>query len=289
MMTYGKEIIIRSNYLPDISRAFTLIIKVLSFIEIILLGIAYRKYKFESVLYFLLIVLISLGTGSRVVFLFLLIYFSILFISQGNKTMNKIKFSINIFISILFLAYLMQLRGLSSHGILPYLKNLTAPEGNFLRDFYFNIYYSLIFGFYVTIRTLQEAQFDWNIIFISLNPLPGTLTGWYDYAETMRVNIFAPYTLHGRIFKMGMPFTICYFLTTGILFGLFEKKIRSFLNSGHRVLALVLLLLVILYIVYGFEYNLRSAFRYIYYALFVIFINYLYRLLKPYIIKKLSD
>jgi len=288
-LAYGKAILIRTEYLPEVNRSLVIMIKILSFVEVILLGIAYRKDKFVSNILFFLLILISMGTASRTVFLLILTYSSILFISQGNTVLNKVKFTLNIFLSFVFLAYLMQLRGLDSHGVIPYIKNIATSGDGFLRDFYFNIYYSLIFGVYVTIQTVQEAQPDWNILFVSLNPLPGFLAGWYEYAKDMRLTPYAPYSLHGRVFTMGKLFTIFYFFMTGLIFSFMERKVRVYLNNGNRVLAFIIILLLILHIVYGFEYNLRSAFRYIYYAIFIIFISYLLRLIKPYLLKKKSN
>jgi len=271
-ITYGKEIFLRSEYLPETNRGLTIIIKILSFIEVIILGIIHRKHKLLSNTYFILLIIISLGTGSRSVFLFFLIYISLLFISQGNTLLNKVKFSFNIFLAFVFLAYIMQLRGLDSHGIIPYLESIASSKGEFIRSFLFNIYYSLIYGVFVTIKTIETSQLDWNIIFISINPLPGSIAGWYDYAEDMRINSYAPYSLHGRVFRTGTIFTIVYFFTTGFIFSYMEKKVRSLLNKDKRLLAFTIVLILILYIVYGFEYNMRAATRYIYYAFFIIFL-----------------
>ena len=86
LLTYGMGIFYRDEYLPDTNRALTTLIKILSFIEVIILGIAFNQYKRKSLFYFLLLILISIGTGSRAVFLFYFIYITILFISNGNTS-----------------------------------------------------------------------------------------------------------------------------------------------------------------------------------------------------------
>ncbi len=284
-VTYGTEIFLRQEYLPETNRGLTVLIKIFSFIEVIILALLNRKYKIETNTYFFTLILISLGTGSRSVFLYFLVYFCILFVSRGNTITNKVKFSFNVFLSFVFLAYLMQLRMLDSHGVLPYIKSIASSGADFVENFYFNIYYSLIFGVYVTIGTFKDAIADWNIIFVSLNPLPGSIAGWYNYADDMRLNIYAPYSLHGRIFKMGNLFSFIYFFLTGIIFSFMEMKVRSFLNRKKRIFAFIIVLLLILHIVYGFEYNLRSAFRYIYYAFFLIALIEGYYYLKPILLK----
>ena len=275
LITYGKGIFIREEYLPETNRGLTIIIKILSFIEVIILGLTYKSQKLISTVYFILLLLISIGTGSRSVFLFFLGFVTLVFVSNGNTLFNKVRFSIHLIISFLFLAYIMQLRELESHGIIPYLKSVSSGSGSFVRSFFFNIYYSFIYGVFVTIETIRKATLDWNIIFISINPLPGSIAGWYDYAEKMRINIYAPYSLHGRVFKMGYSFTIIYFFITGVIFSFFERKIRLLLEKKKRILSFILFLILMLHIVYAFEYNMRAAVRYIYYAFFILLLMYL--------------
>ncbi len=275
IITYGKGIFIREEYLPETNRGLTILIKILSFVEVIILGLVYKNQKLASTIYFILLLLISIGTGSRSVFLFFLGFISLVFISNGNTLFNKIRFSIHLVISFLFLAYIMQLRELEMHGVIPYLKSISSESKSFVRSFFFNIYYSFIYGVFVTIKTIQKSELDWNIIFISLNPLPGSMAGWYDYADKMRINIYAPYSLHGRIFKMGYFFTVIYFFLTGVVFSFFERKIRVLLEKKKRVLSFIIVLILMLHIVYAFEYNMRAAIRYIYYAFFILLLVYL--------------
>lgn len=270
-LVYGKSIIIRNIYLPDVSRGGIITIKILSFIEAVMLGFAYKENKTKSRLYLFTLLLISMGTGSRTVFLSLLVYIIIIFITQGNTLKNKIKFFTNLIISFVFLAYLMRFRGLHSHGVYPYLMSL-GEVNNTLKNIAFNLYYSLVFGVYVTAKTLQEASLNWHLISISLNPLPGRFVGWYNHINKFKLNPFAPYSLHGIVFKMGKLFAFLYFFMTGVIFAYMEKKVRQYLSNNQRTIAFVITLLLLLHIVYGFEYPLRSAFRYIYYAFFVILI-----------------
>ncbi len=276
-ITYGKGILIRDDYIPDRSKGLTIIIKILSFIEIILLGLTYHKKKVLSTFYFIFLIVISIGTGSRSVFLFFILYISLVFVSNGNTILNKIRFSIHLVISFIFLAYIMELRKLEMHGVIPYFQSIGSSQSDFYRSFLFNIYYSFIYGVFVTIKTIQKSQLDWHIILININPLPGRMVGWYDYAQEMRINKFAPYSLHGRVFKTGLIFTMIYFFITGLIFSYFENKIRNLLNDNNRILAFILIIILALHIVYAFEYNMRSAVRYFYYAFFIIGIVYLFK------------
>ena len=286
LITYVKGIFFREEYIPDRSNGLTTIIKILSFIESLILGFLYKKNKIISLSLFVFFILITLGTGSRTVFLFFVLYTFLIFISNGNTFLNKVRFSIQIFFSLFLLAYIMQLRQLPEHGVIPYLKSIGSSSQDFYRSFFFNIYYSFIYGVFVTIRTVEKAQLDWNMILVNLNPLPGFLAGWYDYSNDMRINIYAPYSLHGRVFRTGTIFTIIYFIFSGLIFSYFEKKIRKLLTEGKRIYAFFLTIILVLHIVYAFEYNMRSAIRYFYYAFFIVFMVYIFKQLKKNLPKK---
>jgi hypothetical protein len=286
LITYGKGIFFREEYIPDRSNGLTTIIKILSFIESLILGFLYKKNKIISLSLFVFFILITLGTGSRTVFLFFVLYTFLIFISNGNTFLNKVRFSIQIFFSLFLLAYIMQLRQLPEHGVIPYLKSIGSSSQDFYRSFFFNIYYSFIYGVFVTIRTVEKAQLDWNMILVNINPLPGFLAGWYDYSNDMRINIYAPYSLHGRVFRTGTIFTIIYFVFSGLIFSYFEKKIRKLLTEGKRIFAFFLTIILVLHIVYAFEYNMRSAIRYFYYAFFIVFMVYIFKQLKKNLPKK---
>lgn len=277
LLVYGKGIFIREDYIPERSKALTTILKILSFIESLVLGFLYKKNKTISVSLFSMFFLIYLGTGSRTVFVFFILYTFIVFISKGNTITNKVRFSLQVLFSLVLLAYIMKLRQLPEHGIIPYLKSIGSSSQDFYRSFIFNIYYSFIYGVYITIATLNKAKPDWSIILININPLPGSLAGWYDHANSMRLNYYAPFSLHGRVFKTGYFFTIIYFFITGFIFSFFEKKIRSLLNNNKRIYSLTLIVILILHMIYAFEYNMRSAFRYFYYGFFIVFMGYLFR------------
>ena len=276
-IVYGKGIFIRNDYIPDRSKALTTVIKILSFIETLILGFIYKKDKIISISFFLFFMLISLGTGSRTVFLFFILYTFLIFISNGNTFINKIRFSLHVLFSLFLLTFVMQLRGLPEHGVIPYLGSIFSLSKDFYRSFFFNIYYSFIYGVFVTIKTVAKANLDWGIIFININPMPGVVAGWYNYANDMRINYYAPYSLHGRVFRTGTVFTILYFFLIGLIFSFFEKKIRNLLNNSKRIYAFILTIILILHIIYAFEYNMRSAIRYLYYAFFIIFMEYIYK------------
>jgi hypothetical protein len=272
--TYGQGIIFRDEYIPEFKNKFLIsIAKILSFITVILLGLFYTDNRLKSFFGFLVVLLLTMSTGSRATFLLLLVFLLIVFQTSGNTNKNKIRFFFQLVFAFIFMAYVLSLRKLPNHGLVPYIASIFSGDESGIGDsIAFNTYYTFIFGFFATIRTVNEAARDWYIIYVSLNPLPGSMVGWYNYAPLLRLNEFAPYTLHGQVFNMGMMFTCVFFFILGLIFSYFEKIVRGLLVNNKRGMSLVLVLLLSLFLFYSYEYYLRSAFRYIYYAYFVLFV-----------------
>ncbi|WP_299678496.1 O-antigen polymerase [uncultured Tenacibaculum sp.] len=275
-LLYGNGIFKREYYINEASRGLKIIIQLLSFITVIILGLLNKKSKTLSFSLFFLLITISIGTGSRSTFLYYIVYVVLLFLLGGNTLFNKSRLYVNLIFGFIFLSFLTGLRMLKSHGLIPYLSSITDEFNGETQNIAFNIYYSFIFGVYVTIGTLKKAVFDFGIILTNLSPLPGRFTDWYKYADQMRLNVYAPFSLHGRVFKTGLLFTYVYFFLNGVIYMYFEKKIRIFLKERKIFLAILLLIFLCLYIVFSFEYNMRSAIRMIYYAGFILLIRYIY-------------
>jgi len=274
LLTYGKTLFIRSEYVSfERFKGMVMIIKLMSFVGCILTAIIYKKNKPLSIVLFSVLMILYLGTGSRICFIFLVIYILITyFLSKKFNILRKINLFILLILSFFFLAYVMQLRFLDKHGIIPYLNYFFNMGREVLEAFLFNIYYILIYGVFVTIGTLKTAVSDWNIILTNINPLPGFLTNWYEFASSRRINIYAPYSTHGEVFNMGKWFTFIFFFWVGSMFSFFEKKTRKILNKGGYLKVFILLILLILHIFYSYEYNMRTSVRYIYYAFIYLLI-----------------
>lgn len=280
MKTYGVGIFFRELYLsPEHPKALQLVLKVLTLILSIFLGLTYYNNKASNYFMFLILIILSLGTGSRVTIIYLIIFYVLLFLSRGNNNLNKVRFFFNGFAVLIILSLLISFRKYESHGIGPYLMGIVTNEDDtlteFFRNFIFNIYYSFIFGVFATIKTLKEAIPDWSIIWVSLNPLPGTVAGFYKYVPNLMLNPFAPFTSHGQVFVMGKGFTSLFYFVVGVLFTDIDYRIRKSFHHKKIIFAFVLIFLSSLYIVYSFEYLLRSAVRYLYYIYFLILLAWL--------------
>jgi hypothetical protein len=284
LLVYGKSLFIREEYISfEKFKGMITIIKLMSFLGCVLSALIYKENKMLSVLLFSILLTLYLGTGSRICFIFLVIYILITyFLSKNFNVLRKIKLFITLFLSFLFLAYVMQLRTLEDHGVIPYITYFFMMGDEVLEAFMFNIYYILIYGVFVTIGTLKTAAADWNIILTNISPMPGFLTNWYELAPKRRINLYAPYSTHGEVFKMGKWFSFIFFFWIGIMFSFFEKKTRKILTKGGYFKVFILIILLILHIFYAYEYNMRSSVRYIYYAFAYLFILYILEITPKY-------
>ncbi len=271
---YGKHIFYRDIYLSTkVYRPVVLLVKIFSFIGVFLDIFIYPKHKKLSVFLFSIILMFFLGTASRVGFLFLAIYIVLTFLMSKNKSVyRKIRVVFLLVLSFVYLAYLIKFRHLPKHGIIPYFYGFFSLGKDIWETIYFNVYYNFIFGVFVTANTMKVAAADWKIIKISLHPLLGSMVGWYQYADLRRLNIYAPFSTHGEVFRMGRIFTFIFTFVLGLLFTFFEKVIRKKLVTKKYLIAFIVYLLLALHIFYAFEYNLRASVRYLYYGLFVVFI-----------------
>ena len=273
LIVYGKQLYVRAEYIPKFELKFLITIaKILSLINAILLGLIRVKKRSYANISIFLIVLFTFATGSRVTFLILMLYFLISFQTSGNTLRNKLKFFFQLVFSFIFLSYIVSIRQIPFHGIRPYIATLFKQDSEILKSVAFNIYYSLIFGVFATSKTLIKGSPDWYYIYVSLNPLPGRLVNWQEVAQELKITKFMPFTLHGQVFEMGYTFTLFFFIMVGNLFGYFEKNVRKFLAKNKRNSAMFFALLMALFVFYSFEYHLRSAFRYFYYAFFFLFV-----------------
>jgi hypothetical protein len=273
LATYGELLLQRYEYIPKFDKKFLITIaKVLSLVSSIILGLIYSYNKPLSVVLIITTLIFTLGTGSRISFLILMLYFLTIFQMTGNTRTNKLRFLFQIILSFVFLSYLISLRQLNEHGIIPYASAIFVGDSQILESIAFNIYYSFIFGVFATARTLSESDPNWYYIYVSINPLPGSMVGWPEVAKELMITRFMPYTLHGQVFKMGYTFLIVFFFILGVIFSFFEKVIRKYLIREKKRTAVLFALILALFVFYSFEYHLRSALRYIYYAYFILLV-----------------
>lgn len=273
--SYGEMLFYRKEYLIEKNTSFITLMKLLSFITVLMLGMTFKKQKWLSIFYFILIMIIATGTGSRLAVIYAIVFSLLIFITGKKSALSKFYLILNVVFAFVYLAFLMSVRPLPNHGLVPYLESIFSNSSDIASNLVFNIYYTFIFGVFVTSKTLVGDATTFNTIMISVNPLPGKWVGWYDVANSLRANRFAPYSANGEVFTMGKIFTTVFFTFIGIAFSFMESKMRFLFSNGSKVFGFIISILCILFVIYSFEYNLRSTMRYLYYALFFLLVYHM--------------
>jgi len=270
--SYGTDAFYRQEYLVDGNRALIAVFKILSLITVIVLAFTQSTHKYISYFYLLVILTIALSSGSRFGFFYLILFFLLKYQTSRNNIYDKIKFFCGGIFSFFFLSYLMTLRGLPTHGLIPYITSVFEDSSSTNGSVLFNVYYTFIFGIFASAQTMIHGTTDVADILISINPLPGKLAGWYKIAESRRLNPWTPMSSNGEIFNMGMLFTTFMFTIIGMILCYFEIWMRKFFREKLRLVGFAIALLSLLFTAISFEYNLRSTLRYLYYIGVIILI-----------------
>ena len=263
---YGKEIFMRDSYATDYNKFGVMIMEYSLLFLIFLGGVLYKQRIGSSILIAFFVTIMCLGFGSRMATIFLIVYLFVIYILYLNKGKRFIFRLVWIPFLILFFGYNLSLRFCEYHGLGPYLLLPFNDPYAIIENTFFNIYYTIVFGVFATYKTLIENTPNYQYLATSLNPSPGFLTDWYSIYKSLRINPYAPFTTIGEIFSYPFIAFLFYFFI-GMIFAYSEKVIQSLLSKRKFLTGFILFLLITAFIPYSFEYNLRSATRYVYYAL----------------------
>lgn len=275
-LDYGFELFYRTKYLPDKSSTFKTIYQVFFVLISFLAGFLFKKNKFISFASILLTLLIGLSMGSRFASVYLII-FSGTYVFTINSYKKRFLF-LFFFIPfiVVFFGFNISLRSETKvHGLFPYAKILYEKPYVIYEYTLKNIYYSLVFGFYATADTIKSYTFSsTNNLITCLSPLPGRMTNWYIIADKMRSNEFAPFTAIGELSKYKFFFFFYYYIL-GYYFSFIDASVKKNFALKKYALPIIQILLIVMFVVFSFEYNLRSANRYIYYSMILFLLSYI--------------
>lgn len=266
----GKSLWQRSEYITEaVSNSGILgLISQLTIGAVIVLGYLSATgrpaMRIASIIVLMGYVLIFFGAGSRKLALV-----PILFV-VGMIAAKRGRRVVPIILAALLALYLLQLplylRGLPSHGVLPYLNML---PGFFDFDAgWAAVMKNLLFSFGIIGSTaFQQDQISADIFWMSVNPAPGSWVGWYDQAASLRVNPYTPYAGVGELGNHGYAYTIAYYLCAGAVLGMMDRAINRLMAQNSGLLGLALLGLSGLFLLYSFQYNLRASSRMLVYSM----------------------
>ncbi|MFV8345492.1 hypothetical protein [Flavobacterium sp. ZB4P13] len=285
---YGSLLFYRVEYIPKDNSIFKIIYQNLFIVLCLLSGTVYRKNRSLALAAFLIAIIVGIGVGSRSATIYLLA-FGLSYSVFLNRSRAKAFYIFFIPFVIIFFGYNISLRlEANGHGLIPYLKvTLYKPEILFKYTI-MNIYYTFIFGFYATSETIHlYKNASINNLVTTLNPLPGRMTNWYSIASKLRINEIAPFTAIGELAKYPI-FSIFYYSLLGYYFAAVDYFIKNQLLNKKYFWAVLQFLLLVLYVVHSFEYNLRSSHRFIYYSMAIYVLYFIFKGLKTKLPRKSS-
>ncbi len=164
------------------------------------------------------------------------------------------------------------LRGLPNQGLSPFLGYMTASTRGFalqvispehLRTFLLNTFY----GFPLTAYVSSAPHLPLSYFLTSVNPLPGSLTSWYDISPLLRVSVYVPYNSLGELLNYGLLIASPMFFLLGVILAAIDTSIRREVAQGNYLLPALYIGLSVFFILDSTQYNLRSSIRVIYYML----------------------
>lgn len=183
----------------------------------------------------------------------------------ANYRNRKLKLLGAAVLTFLMLPIPLALRGLPTHGAIPYATYLLAGEvdygGEGLRPAVRNIFVAYPI---TTEVAFVRGTLSTSDLITSLNPLPGRFTDWYRIAHRFGLNEATPYNTVGQLGNHGYAALIAYMFLVGAFFGQLEMRAR---RGGQQGVLLAATAVAGLYAVTALQYSLRSSTRLLYYLL----------------------
>ncbi|NHN39579.1 hypothetical protein G8764_19945 [Pseudomaricurvus alcaniphilus] len=170
-------------------------------------------------------------------------------------------------------------RAMDEQGIIPVTNWLFNGAGSQFGIGYDSVWFRMLrnffHGFYATTETFSSwPSIPIKYFWVSVNPLPGSVVGWYDLALDLRVNKFVPFNVYGELMGRGYFLSCLFWLVLGFVFASIDIKTRDVdINAIIRILAYMS---VMMFVMLSFQYNLRSAVRFIYISIFFITMGHLW-------------
>lgn len=167
------------------------------------------------------------------------------------------------------------LRALPEQGLIPFLDFIAANGIGALRHQsgtalgLFSFIGTFAVSVPLTAAVMDAAPLTLSEFGVSINPLPGVLTNWYEVAGTLKVTPYQPYNAVGELLNYGLSVAVAYFFLVGGFFARLDYRVRHLTDQQKLVTAAAVLGLTVMFTVISSQYNLRSATRVLYYLLIV--------------------
>lgn len=223
-----------------------------------------RSHRFLVLLLALAYVTVTFGGGTRRLALIPLA-FAVGYFASRVDLRSKLVLAGAGLLSLYLLQLPLQLRALPTHGIEPYLDYLPAVLADRLPVETTAL--NVLISFAVIGATAFAVQpIPAGDLWVSLNPLPGTMSGWYDIAPAHRLNEYTPFAGLGELANAGWGVTIACCMVIGAVLAYLDAQVKQLIERGLQMAALAIVGLSGLFLLFFVQYNLRAAGRMLYYA-----------------------
>ena len=184
-------------------------------------------------------------------------------------------------LSVTLLALPLYLRTSADHGLFPYLQTLAGHDPNAAPVRWDTPVLNVMstFGLSGDVA-FSEPSIPLSHIWPSVNPLPGSLAGWYEIQPSHRLDVFTPYSAVGELGNYGFPILALYFTMAGAVLAFLETRARDLLSGGYQLSGLGVIALCLLFPVFSLQYQLRADTRILYWALLLLGVTALLRALR---------
>ncbi len=261
-LQYGSFLYVRDSYQPDLNFNLFYVLYILTlFLSLVYLQFCKSRAKYMLTL---VVILFSFAIATRITGV-VLVFISIVEFCRRNYFESFVLLLSGLF-SIVLALYL---RSMEHQGAINYIMYFSfADMSQYILPI---ISYTINFNFYLSIATyfdFLDKGVTLSDYTVSLNPLPGVMVGWYDGMNQKHAVLpVVPYSSWGMVLALGKFGSSLFFVFLAVVLAYMDSVVKK-----ERVFLSVLVTICgMLFIVYFSQYQLRSSFRYIYYALFVIF------------------
>lgn len=201
----------------------------------------------------------------------------------GVRTRRILSVAVAATLSFIALAIPLTLRGLSSHGLIPYLHYAAAHPDSFFGFTFARAAQNVLYAYPLTGYVTQYApHIPSGAVVTSLNPAPSYLTNWAQLQPSLRINEYVPYNALGELAQHGWVLLCGYMFVAGLLLTWASVAARSLGRRGASALSFLAAGGGAYFLLQCLEYNLRSATRVVYYdACLLLFLAVTRRVLGP--------
>ncbi|GAA3008953.1 hypothetical protein [Microbacterium aurantiacum] len=269
----GSDLLRRNFYIEDHEAGSSILglAGQLSIAAVIIMGYAFMRgrggVRFLALLGGAGYLAIFFANGSRRLALWPILFALGMLIARRNRaTITALVLSLPAAVGLVGIALF--LRGLDQHGLVAYLERLPLLSAYPID--WSSVSRNVLISFGIIGATaFQQPQIDPGLFWVSVNPLPGGLVGWYGEAADLRLNYYTPYAAIGELANHGTLYLVGYGLIVGVILGGLDRSVQKLTKNGHDIFALALVGLSAMFLLLSMQYTLRASTRLLVYGVLI--------------------